>query len=82
MKTINIGKGHTIMANRIIGVFKFGSRSTIQLKKDFEKTHKAINLNGGEKTRTLILSDEGWLFVSSVSAQTITERIEKLELAI
>jgi regulator of extracellular matrix RemA (YlzA/DUF370 family) len=77
MKLINVGKGHTIVAERIIGIFQFGSRPTIRLKQDFEKINKAINLSGGEAIKALILTDEGYLFLSAVKADTITQRVEK-----
>lgn len=76
MKPVNVGNGHTIMAGRILSVIKYGSRPTIQLKKDFEQAKKTINLSGGEKIKSLILTDEGFLFLSSVTSQTLTERIK------
>lgn len=76
MKPINVGNGHTIMAERVLSVIKYGSRPTIQLKKDFEHSKKVINLSGGEKIKSLILTDGGFLFLSSVTSQTITERIK------
>lgn len=77
MKPINLGKGHTIVAERIISIIQYGSRPTIRLRQQFEKKNTAINLSGGDKVRTLILMDEGWLFMSSVKAETITERLGK-----
>lgn len=76
MKPINVGNGHAIMAGRILSVIKYGSRPTIQLKKDFEHEKKVINLSGGEKIKTLILTDGGYLILSSVTSQTLTERIK------
>lgn len=82
MKLINIGNGHTIAAERIIGIFEFGgSRQTVRLKQDFEKINKAINLSGGEAIRAMILTDEGYLFLSAVKVDTLTQRVEKSQLA-
>jgi regulator of extracellular matrix RemA (YlzA/DUF370 family) len=79
MKLVKVAKGHTIVAQRIIGVFQYGSRSLVRMRQEFEKNKMAVNLTNGEKVKSLILFDNGMLFLSSISADTINTRLEELE---
>lgn len=77
MKTIDVGKGHTVTANRVNGVFSYGSRGIVRLKQVFEKKGLTIDLTGGAKIKAIILLD-GYLVLSSVTSETINKRVENV----
>ena len=75
MKTIDVGKGHTVVADEVKGVFDYGSRGLIRLKQTFEKKGLAVDLTGGSKIKSVILLD-AYLVLSSVTSETINKRVE------
>jgi regulator of extracellular matrix RemA (YlzA/DUF370 family) len=77
MKLIRIGSGHTIVAERIIGVFTYGSRSLVRLRQEFETKKLVVNVTNGEKVKTAILVENGFLFLSSIATKTINTLLEK-----
>jgi regulator of extracellular matrix RemA (YlzA/DUF370 family) len=77
MKLVKIGNGHSVVVSRIISVVKYGSRPTKRLKAEFEKRNAAIDVSAGDGVKTLVLVDDGYLFLSSVSPETMTKRIEE-----
>lgn len=77
MKILDVGKGHTIVATCIKGVFTYGSRGVIRLKQTFEKKGLALDLTGGSKIKSVVLLD-GYLVLSSVTSDTINKRVENI----
>jgi regulator of extracellular matrix RemA (YlzA/DUF370 family) len=79
MKLLNVGNGHTIVAQHVFGIFSYNSRSLQQMKKTYDDRSMTINLSGGNGVKTLILTVQGQLILSSVSSDTISSRLKEIE---
>jgi regulator of extracellular matrix RemA (YlzA/DUF370 family) len=77
MKIVDVGKGHTVVAGYVRGVFNYGSRGVVRLKQTFEKKGLCIDLTGGAKVKTIILLDS-YIVLSSVTSDTINKRVESV----
>ena len=80
MKLLNVGFGNTVMVERIIAVVNTGSSPARKLKELAKKEGKLVDVTEGRRTRSMLVMDSNHLVLSSVQSDTITQRMQALEL--
>ena len=80
MKLLNVGFGNTVMVERIIAVVNTGSSPARKLKELAKKEGKLIDVTEGRRTRSILVMDSNHVVLSSVQSDTITQRMQALEL--
>jgi len=75
MEVISVGFGNFVMKSRIVAIIKVGSLPIKKIKEEAIKKGKCIDVTGGRKAKSIIVSDSGDIIVSSLSTDTIKERI-------
>ncbi len=78
MKLLNIGFGNTVMVERIVAVVNTGSSPARKLKEMAKKEGKLIDVTEGRRTRSILVMDSNHVVLSSVQADTITQRLQAL----
>ena len=72
LSLINIGFGNVVSASRIIAVIIPGSSPMKRLREEAEGKGKLIDATQGRKTRSLIITDNDHIILSSLHVETIT----------
>ncbi len=80
MKLLNVGFGNTVMVERVIAVVNTGSSPARKLKELAKKEGKLIDVTEGRRTRSMLVMDSNHVVLSSVQSDTITQRMQALEL--
>lgn len=80
MKLLNVGFGNTVMVERVIAVVNTGSSPARKLKELAKKEGKLIDVTEGRRTRSILVMDSNHVVLSSVQSDTITQRMQALEL--
>lgn len=78
MKLLNVGFGNTVMVERIVAVVNTGSSPARKLKEIAKKDGKLIDVTEGRRTRSILVMDSNHVVLSSVQADTITQRMQAL----
>lgn len=78
MKLLNVGFGNTVMVERIIAVVNTGSSPARKLKELAKQDGKLIDVTEGRRTRSILVMDSNHVVLSSVQADTITQRMQAL----
>ncbi len=76
---MNVGFGNTVMVNRIIAVVNTGSSPARKLKEVAKKSDKLIDVTEGRRTRSILVMDSNHVVLSSVQADTISQRMLALQ---
>lgn len=79
MKLLNVGFGNTVMVQRIIAVVNTGSSPARKLKELAKQDGKLIDVTEGRRTRSILVMDSNHVVLSSVQADTITQRMQALQ---
>ncbi len=74
-KTVNIGHGSYLMVSRIVSIMESGSLPMKRLRETAAEDHKLIDVTAGRKTRSLILTDCGFIVLSALAPGTLHERL-------
>jgi len=78
MKLLNVGFGNTVMVERIIAVINTGSSPARKIKELAKQDGKLIDVTEGRRTRSILIMDSNHVVLSSVQADTITQRMQAL----
>lgn len=73
-RMINVGFGNSVVASRILAVVNPKSSPIKKLKDEAKDQKKLIDVTEGRKTRSIIILDSNHVVLSSVQADTITQR--------
>lgn len=71
---INIGFGNMVSESRIIAIVTPGSSPIKRLREEARKRGKLVDATQGRKTRAIIITDSDHIILSSLQAETITQR--------
>ena len=80
MKLLNVGFGNTVMVERVIAVINTGSSPARKIKDLAKKAERLIDVTEGRRTRSIIIMDSNHVVLSSVQSDTISQRIQALQL--
>lgn len=75
-EVLNIGYANTVLASRIVAVLVPGSSPIRRFKEQTRKEGRLVDVTHGRKCRSLVLTDSGHLFLSSVQVDTLAQRLE------
>lgn len=75
MKFINVGFNNMVSTERIVALVASDSAPAKRLVQDAKDTGRAIDCTSGRRTRTVIITDSDHVILSSIQAETITQRI-------
>lgn len=74
-KTINVGHGSYLMASRIVAILESGALPMKRLREAAAEEQKLIDVTAGRKTRSLILTDCGFVILSALNPKALNERM-------
>ena len=75
---LNIGFGGTVVADRIVAIVPPASSPMKRLKDDAKNDARLIDVTHGRKTRAIIVMDSNHVVLSSIQAETLSNRFEAL----
>jgi len=76
METVHLGFNNVIIKQRVVGVVSAGAKPVKRLVEEARKGNRVVDVTSGRKTRSVVITDSGFIFLSSLQPQTIIERIE------
>ena len=78
-KLLNIGFGNTVVADRIVSIVSPNSSPIKRLKDDARNEKRLVDVTQGRRTRSVIVMDSNHVVLSSIQAETISQRFETLK---
>ena len=81
MKLINVGFGNTVAAERVVTVASPESAPIKRIIIEAKEERRAIDVTCGRKTKCVIICDSGHVVLSSLTAETVSARINEAESA-
>jgi regulator of extracellular matrix RemA (YlzA/DUF370 family) len=81
MQLLNVGFGNTVMVERVIAVVNTGSSPARKLKETAKKEGRLVDVTEGRRTRSILVMDSNHVVLSSVQADTISQRMQALNPA-
>lgn len=79
MKLINVGFGNTVAAERVVTVASPESAPIKRIIIEAKEERRAIDVTCGRKTKCVIICDSGHVVLSSLTAETVSARINEAE---
>ncbi len=73
-RLLNVGFGNAVVAGRIIAVVNPKSAPMKKLRDEARDQKRLIDVTEGRRTRSIIVMDSNHVILSSVQAETITNR--------
>lgn len=77
MPLINIGKGSMVESTTIISIANVESRSVKRYIEDARSANMLLEATYGARARSLIVCQGGFTILSSISVESLTNRIRK-----
>lgn len=77
MKVVSLGYDNGIVAARIVAVANASAAPMRRLKEEARKNQRLVDVTNGRRTRAIVVTDSGHIFLSSIQPQTLTQRIEE-----
>ena len=75
MALINIGFGSFISADRLVSVLSPDSAPIKRMVQDARERGSLIDASYGRKTRSLLVTDGGYIILSALTSETVAERL-------
>ena len=75
MALINIGFGSFISADRLVSVLSPDSAPIKRMVKDARERGSLIDASYGRKTRSILVTDGGYIILSALTSETVAERL-------
>ncbi len=77
MKLINIGFGSMVSAERLIAVIAPDSAPIKRIIQDVRDRGQLVDASYGRKTRAVVITDSGHVFLSALTPEAIASRAEE-----
>ncbi len=77
MELINLGYNNVVLKNRVVAILGLNSNPLKRLVEVAKKENKVIDATSGRKTRSIVLTDAGFIILSSLQPQRLAQRIRK-----
>lgn len=71
---INLGLDNMVPKDRIIAIARPDTAPIRRLINAYDREHKLINVSRGRKTRSVVITDAGYIILSSLRTKTLSER--------
>ena len=75
MALINIGFGSFISADRLVSVLSPDSAPIQRMVQDARERGSLIDASYGRKTRSILVTDGGYIILSALTSETVAERL-------
>ena len=75
MALINIGYGSFISADRLVSVLSPDSAPIKRMVQDARERGSLIDASYGRKTRSILVTDGGYIILSALTSETVAERL-------
>lgn len=75
MALINIGFGSFISADRLVSVLSPDSAPIKRMVQDARERGSLIDASYGRKTRSILVTDGGYIILSALTSETVAERL-------
>lgn len=75
IELLNIGFGNIVVANRIIVIVKPESLPARKIVQQARNRHMLITGTCGRKTKSIIVTDSGYVILSSIQTETLQHRL-------
>lgn len=79
MMCTNIGYSNFISNGRLLGIVTPDSAPTKRLVQRARERDQLIDTTFGRKTRSILIMDNGYLFLSSLQPETVVQRLKSPE---
>lgn len=73
-KLLNIGFGNAVVASRVVAIIGPTSSPMRRLREEARQAGRLIDATQGRKTRSVIITDSNHCILSSIQAETISQR--------
>ena len=77
MKVVSLGFDNGVVASRIVAVANACAAPMKRLREEARKDHRLVDVTNGRRTRAIVVTDSGHIFLSGIQPQTLTQRIEE-----
>ncbi|NCN08989.1 MAG: DUF370 domain-containing protein [Leptospira sp.] len=74
---LNIGFSNIILLPKIVGIMSSDSAGARRLKSEAKGTNMLADATMGRKTRSIILTTSGHIFLSAIRPESLVKRLEK-----
>ncbi len=78
---INIGFGNFVPAERIVAIINPDSSPMRRLRSEAKETWRLVDATQGRRTRSIIVTDSNHVVLSTVLAETLSQRYASLGMA-
>lgn len=76
MKVVSLGFDNGVVASRIVAVADASAAPMKRLREEARKNRLLVDVTNGRRTRAIVVTDSGHIFLSSIQPQTLIQRIE------
>ena len=76
MKLINVGFGNMVSLIRIVSIISPDSSPIKRMVQESKEKGMLIDATQGRKTRAVVITDSGYVVLSSILPETIANRVE------
>ncbi len=77
--TVNIGHGNFILRSRIVSVLGSSSLPMKRFREKASEQNLLVDATKGKKTKSLIVTDSRHVILSSLTPQTLQDRLESVK---
>lgn len=78
-KLLNIGFGNSVVARRVVAIVNPSSAPMKRLRDEAREARRLIDATQGRRTRSIIVTEDGYVVLSALQAETIAQRFEQTE---
>jgi len=75
---LKVGYGNCVVACRIVAILESGSLPVRRLREKAGSNNRLVDATSGRKMRSLIITDSNHVVLSSLSPETLNERLREL----
>ena len=76
---LNIGFGNTVVAEKVVAILTPNSSPMKRLKDEAKNENRLLDVTHGRKTRAVIVTESNHVILSSIQAETISQRFSVLK---
>ncbi|CAM2058188.1 putative regulatory protein Dde_2720 [Desulfovibrionales bacterium] len=73
---LNIGFGNAVVAERIVAIVNPASSPMRRIREEARDEKRLVDATQGRKTRSILVTDSNHVILSSIQAETISQRFK------
>ncbi|MFQ5796593.1 MAG: DUF370 domain-containing protein [Candidatus Bipolaricaulia bacterium] len=74
---VNLGLDNYIPRDRVVAIVKPDTSPIRRLVNELKEDGKVVDISRGRRARSVVLTDAGYVILSSVRVKTLSERFEE-----